>query len=77
MNQTSMPVTFITGTRKGLGRALVEHYVRLGHAVAGCSREPIDWQLDGYVTTLPMLLTNRPFMPRLPMSGFDTAAWII
>ena len=49
MNQTSMPVTFITGTRKGLGRALVEHYVRLGHAVAGCSREPIDWQLDGYV----------------------------
>lgn len=49
MNQMPPPVTFITGTRKGLGRALVEHYVRLGHAVAGCSRESIDWQLDGYV----------------------------
>jgi 3-oxoacyl-[acyl-carrier protein] reductase len=49
MNQMPAPVTFITGTRKGLGRALVEHYVRLGHAVVGCSRESIDWQLDGYV----------------------------
>jgi 3-oxoacyl-[acyl-carrier protein] reductase len=49
MNQMPTPVTFITGTRKGLGRALVEHYVRLGHAVAGCSRESIDWRLDGYV----------------------------
>jgi 3-oxoacyl-[acyl-carrier protein] reductase len=49
MNQMATPVTFITGTRKGLGRALVEHYVRLGHAVAGCSRESIDWHLDSYV----------------------------
>jgi 3-oxoacyl-[acyl-carrier protein] reductase len=49
MNHMPTPVTFITGTRKGLGRALVEHYVRVGHAVVGCSRESIDWQLDGYV----------------------------
>jgi 3-oxoacyl-[acyl-carrier protein] reductase len=49
MNPRPTPVTFITGTRKGLGRSLVEHYLRLGHAVAGCSRESIDWQLDGYV----------------------------
>ncbi len=28
----------ITGTRKGLGKKLAEHYLLLGHKVAGCSR---------------------------------------
>ena len=42
------PITFITGTRKGLGRALAEHYVRLGHEVGGCSRQAIDWQMERY-----------------------------
>jgi 3-oxoacyl-[acyl-carrier protein] reductase len=28
----------ITGTRKGLGKALAEHYLAQGHHVAGCSR---------------------------------------
>lgn len=42
------PVTLITGTRTGIGRYLVEHYVRLGHQVVGCSRGEIDWRLDGY-----------------------------
>jgi 3-oxoacyl-[acyl-carrier protein] reductase len=42
------PVTLITGTRKGIGRFLVEHYVGQGHRVVGCSRSPIDWTLDGY-----------------------------
>lgn len=31
-------VTVITGTSKGLGRFLAEHYVELGHQVIGCSR---------------------------------------
>lgn len=43
------PVTLITGTRKGIGKFLVEHYVRCGHRVAGCSRGQIDWELEGYV----------------------------
>jgi 3-oxoacyl-[acyl-carrier protein] reductase len=43
------PVTLITGTRKGLGRSLAEHYVRLGHRVVGCSRGDVDWAADGYV----------------------------
>ncbi|MGL5947840.1 MAG: SDR family NAD(P)-dependent oxidoreductase [Aeromonas sp.] len=30
----------ITGTRKGLGKALAEHYLAQGHQVAGCSRGP-------------------------------------
>ncbi len=44
----SAPVTLITGTRKGIGQFLANHYVRLGHTVIGCSREQPDWQLDGY-----------------------------
>ncbi len=49
MTDRSAPVTFITGTRKGLGRALVQHYVGLGHEVGGCSRDAVGWELDGYV----------------------------
>jgi 3-oxoacyl-[acyl-carrier protein] reductase len=33
-------VILITGTRKGIGRYLVERYLERGHVVAGCSREP-------------------------------------
>jgi 3-oxoacyl-[acyl-carrier protein] reductase len=43
------PVTLISGTRKGIGRFLAEHYASLGHRVIGCSRGDIDWTLDGYV----------------------------
>ena len=42
------PVTLITGTRKGIGKFLVEHYVAQGHQVVGCSREDVDWSLNGY-----------------------------
>jgi 3-oxoacyl-[acyl-carrier protein] reductase len=41
-------VTVITGTRKGIGRRLAEHYVRAGHKVIGCSRGDVDWTLEGY-----------------------------
>lgn len=42
------PITLITGTRKGIGRYLVEYYVKQGHVVIGCSRSDIDWSLEGY-----------------------------
>ena len=38
----------ITGTRKGLGRALTEHYLALGWQVAGCSRAESDLQHERY-----------------------------
>ncbi len=41
-------VVLITGTRKGIGRHLAEHFVRRGAIVAGCSRELPDWELAGY-----------------------------
>jgi 3-oxoacyl-[acyl-carrier protein] reductase len=42
------PITLITGTRKGIGKFLAEHYVCQGHIVIGCSRNEPDWTLDGY-----------------------------
>lgn len=42
------PVTLITGSRKGIGKYLVEYYVAKGHSVVGCSRAPVDWKLDNY-----------------------------
>lgn len=45
---TEQRVTLITGTRKGIGRFLAEHYVAQGHKVVGCSRQAADWQHQGY-----------------------------
>jgi 3-oxoacyl-[acyl-carrier protein] reductase len=42
------PITLITGTRKGIGKYLSEHYVGKGHLVIGCSRNEPDWSLEGY-----------------------------
>lgn len=42
------PVILITGTRKGIGRYLVEYYVEKGFYVIGCSRSPIDFKLNNY-----------------------------
>lgn len=41
-------VVFITGTRKGIGRFLVEHFIHKGMIVEGCSRKTTDLDLDGY-----------------------------
>jgi 3-oxoacyl-[acyl-carrier protein] reductase len=42
------PVTLITGTRKGIGRHLAEHYLARGHRVVGCSRQPADFEHERY-----------------------------
>ena len=36
-------IILITGTRKGIGKALAEHYLSLGDTVIGCSRSLPDW----------------------------------
>jgi 3-oxoacyl-[acyl-carrier protein] reductase len=48
MTADKQDVVLITGTRKGIGRALVEHFVANGAVVEGCSREVPDWELEGY-----------------------------
>jgi len=42
------PVTLITGTRKGIGRHLAEHYLAQGHRVIGCSRQPAELEHAHY-----------------------------
>lgn len=42
------PVMVITGTRRGIGRLLAEHYVQQGYYVVGCSRYSSDLQLPSY-----------------------------
>lgn len=43
------PLTIlITGSRKGIGRYLAEHYAGLGHRVVGCSREKDKVPLENY-----------------------------
>ncbi len=41
-------IILITGTRKGIGRYLVEHYTSLGHQVIGCSRNETEYSIDNY-----------------------------
>lgn len=42
-------VALITGTRKGIGRFLVDHFVQRGYAVVGCSRDEFEGPLpEGY-----------------------------
>jgi len=48
MNEKPNPVVLITGTRKGIGRFLVEHYAARGWAVIGCSRTASDLSLPNY-----------------------------
>ncbi len=42
------PIALITGTRKGIGKYLVEHMLGQGYLVEGCSREPAGWTREGY-----------------------------
>ena len=45
---TENKVVLITGARKGIGRALVEHYVARGCRVVGCSRSPFEGEFPNY-----------------------------
>ncbi len=47
MSETE-PVTLITGTSRGIGRHLVEHFAARGHRVIGCSRGAFPGNVEGY-----------------------------
>jgi 3-oxoacyl-[acyl-carrier protein] reductase len=42
------PTTLITGTSRGIGRGLAQHYLGKGHVVVGCSRHAADLQHERY-----------------------------
>jgi 3-oxoacyl-[acyl-carrier protein] reductase len=44
-----LPITLITGSRKGIGRSLAEHYLERHHFVVGCSREATDLAHANYL----------------------------
>ncbi len=41
-------VVLITGTRKGIGKYLVDYYAAMGDRVIGCSRNNVDYHYDNY-----------------------------
>lgn len=45
---SDQPVVIVTGTRKGIGRFLAEHYLAQGWIVAGCSRQAADLTSERY-----------------------------
>ena len=46
------PVMVITGSSRGIGRGLAEHFLTRGYRVAGCSRGPSTIENPGYHHTL-------------------------
>ena len=44
----SKPVMIITGTRTGIGKRLLEHYIKQNFYVIGCSRGKIDFEGENY-----------------------------
>lgn len=42
MTASDRPVMLITGSRKGIGRYLAEHYLKKGYLVEGCSRGDLE-----------------------------------
>jgi 3-oxoacyl-[acyl-carrier protein] reductase len=55
---TSERVVLITGSRKGIGRALAEHFLAQGAIVEGCSRQPADWEAEGYTHHIADVLND-------------------
>jgi len=46
---TENQIMLITGTRKGIGKYLVEYYVEKGFQVIGCSRSAADYDLKNWM----------------------------
>ena len=45
---TENQIILVTGTSKGIGKHLVQHYTEKGHTVIGCSRNPVDYAVPNY-----------------------------
>ena len=45
---TEKQVILISGTRKGLGKSFVEHFSKKNLIIVGCSRKPVDYDVENY-----------------------------
>ena len=45
---TEKQVILISGTRKGLGKYFVEHFSKKNFIIVGCSRKPVDYDVENY-----------------------------
>lgn len=45
---TEKQVILISGTRKGLGKSFVEHFSKKNFIIVGCSRKPVDYDVENY-----------------------------
>jgi 3-oxoacyl-[acyl-carrier protein] reductase len=60
----SRPITLITGTRKGIGQYLAQHFCEQGHTVIGCSRGEPEWEFENY-THIIADVADEPQVKRL------------
>ena len=44
----NLPVMVITGTSRGIGRAVAQYFVAKDYRVVGCSRSPVNFEIEGY-----------------------------
>ena len=47
-NIDNLPVMVITGTSRGIGKAVAEYFAGKNYRVIGCSRSPVDFKMEGY-----------------------------
>ena len=67
-------VVLITGTRKGIGRYLVDHYLAKGCVVAGCSRDPFEGPVpENYHHYIADVADERAMVEMI--AGRATALW--
>ena len=43
---TDQKLMLITGDRKGIGRYLVEYYIKKNYRIIGCSRNQVDFEYE-------------------------------
>lgn len=63
MHRVTQPVTLITGTSKGIGKGLAEHYLNEGHIVIGCSRSNTDIAHENYTHFNADISNEKDILP--------------
>jgi len=68
-------VMVITGTRKGIGKYLVDYYLEKGYRVFGCSRQDMEEEIEGY-THFCLDVADERAVQRMAQEVYKTAGRI-